>query len=116
MPKLPLKIEVLTPSRPRHHRPARVHLHLVVLIIPSRAAALTPVAGNRHLPMATLRLAVHPLNQLHMPRRLSPVLLDASAGFAQGRISGGVGLGWVRILGHFGVLDGFLYGFLLFIL
>jgi hypothetical protein len=91
---MPLKIEVLTPSRPRHNRPARVHLDLVVLIIPSRTAALTPVAGDRHLPMAALRLAVDALNQLGMPRRTPPVLLNASAGFAQGWIFGGVGLGW----------------------
>ena len=52
-------------------------------ILPRRAAALAAVAGDRHLPVAALGLAVDALNQLHMPRRAPPVLLNPSARLAQ---------------------------------
>ena len=78
-----------------------MQVHLVVLILPRRAAALASVAGDRHLPVAALRLAVDALNQLGMPRRTPPVLLNASAGFAQGWFFGIGGLAWglARVLG-----------------
>ena len=72
-----------------------MQVDLVVLILPRRAAALAAVAGDRHLPVATLRLAVDALNQLGVPRRSTPVLLNAGAGLAQGWFFRIGGLAWV---------------------
>ena len=60
-----------------------MQIHLVVLVLPRRAATLAAVLGDGHLPVAALCLAVDALNQLGMPRRATPVLLNASARLAQ---------------------------------
>jgi hypothetical protein len=75
-----------------------MQVHLIVLILPSRAAALVPVARDRHLPMATLRLAVNPPESTSHAQAHDAVLLNPCAGFAQGWFFWVDGLGGV--LGH----------------
>src|SRR5574343_1622148 len=66
-----------------HHRPARLLVVLVVLVLPGRAAAVALVTGDGDGAGLAVFLAVAALHQLGMAGRLAPVALDALAGLAQ---------------------------------
>ena len=74
-----------------NHRPARLLVGFVVLILPSRAAACATVAGNRHQAVLAVAITVLPhvflpiatLLQFSMAGRAPPVPLDSGAGLAK---------------------------------
>src|SRR5665647_1502695 len=86
-----------------HHRPTRVQVDLVVLVLPLCTAAFTAVLGDGDLPVAARFFAVDALHQLGMAGGTTPVALDASARIAKRRLLQFVLL--IQVLGHVAALD-----------
>ena len=74
-----------------HHRPARLLVSLVVFIFPSSAAAVTAVTGDSDQSALGIAVPVAPkvflpisaLHQFGMPRRTTPVALNAQTSLAK---------------------------------
>lgn len=79
---------------------------LVVLVLPLGTAAIAGVLGDGDLTVAAGFFTVLALHQLGMTWGATPVLLNASASIAKGRILFIVL--WVEVLGHMAAFkDGF---------
>src|ERR1035437_9986660 len=85
------------------HRPTRVEVDLVVLVLPLCTAAFTAVLGDGDLPVAARFFAVDALHQLGMARGTAPVALDGCARIAKRRLLRFILL--IQILGHVAALD-----------
>jgi len=87
---------------PAHHRPPRVAVDLVVLVLPRRAATFAAVTRDGDLAMRVGLRAVGALHQFGVPGGTAPVALDTLTRVTQRhrvQVVGGVGRGG-GIWGH----------------